>query len=151
MRRKTFSRSSIELELFPFLSVLACTIGSLILLIIVVTTQTLSNEKQVKIIAKTEVGENQTKQPRYLECNQEGIIIYPQKTFVSKYNLNNDYSPLSELISEIQQKSDQEYLIVIIRPTGIEVFKEVRNIIEEAGIDIGYEPLNEGWELKIEP
>ncbi len=150
MRRRTYSRNLIQTELFPFLSILACTIGTLILLIIVITTQTLQKEKEVKIIAKTEQGENQAKIPRYLECREDGIIIYPENKFVSKESINSYNSSLSQLILEVQQNSNQEYLIVAVRPKAIAVFRQVRTIIESAGIDIGYEPLNEGWTLKIE-
>ena len=45
MRRRS-KISKIETELFPFLSVLACTIGTLILLIIVVSTETLSDNPE---------------------------------------------------------------------------------------------------------
>lgn len=149
MRRKPHSRSSIEMELFPFLSVLACTIGTLILLIIVITTQTLSSEKQVKIVARNETGKNQAKTPRYLECREDGIVIYPEEKFVPTINISNSNSALSQLISDVQKNSNQEYLIVAIRPKGIKVFRQVRTIIEKAKIDIGYEPINEGWTLKI--
>ena len=62
MRRRTkFNKT--EIELFPFLSILACTIGSLILLIIVISTETLSGNPEVTIIAKSEGGGvNQKKQ-----------------------------------------------------------------------------------------
>jgi hypothetical protein len=41
-------------------------------------------------------------------------------------------------------------LIVAIRPYGIDVFDKVRALIESEGIDIGYEPIDEGWTLKIQ-
>jgi hypothetical protein len=150
MKRRSYTPNTIELELFPFLSVLACTIGTLVLLIIVITSQTLGSEKEVKIIARGESGINQTKIPRYIECKEDGIIIYPQETFVPKANITSANSALSSLIREVQANRNEEYLIVALRPTGIEVFKQVRSIIEDAGIDIGYEPINEGWTLKIE-
>ena len=73
MRRRSFAKKSLEVELFPFLSILACTIGTLILLIIVLTTQLLKDEREITIIAKQETsGENQGKIPRYIECREDG-------------------------------------------------------------------------------
>ncbi len=148
MRRRSHFHK-IEMELFPFLSILACTIGTLILMIIVVSTQTLSSSPEITIVAKTESGKNRSKKPRYIECREDGVIIYPTQEFVPKNKLDNSDSKLFELISEVQQKSNQEYVIVAVRPRGIEVFKQVRNLIESQGIDIGYEPIEEGWKLKI--
>ena len=107
-----------EIELFPFLSVLACTIGSLILLIIVISTQTLDSNPEVTILAQTEVGQNRKKQPRYIECQSGGIIIYPSKTLVPLAQIDQPDSPLQKLI-------------------------------ENEKIDIGYEPIQESWTLKI--
>lgn len=149
--RRRIKHSRIETELFPFLSVLACTIGSLILLIIVVSTETLSDKREVTIIAENEEGGiNQKKQPRYIECKEDGVIIHPNETFVPTNKLDQPDSALIKLIGEVKEKRDQEYVIVAVRPSGIDVFQQVRELIETEGIDIGYEPIEEGWTLKIQ-
>lgn len=148
--RRRFRKNKTEVELFPFLSVLACTIGSLILLIIVVSTQTLDSNPEVTIIAKTESGKNQGKQPRYIECTKDGLVIYPSKTFIPKQNIQKENPQLSKFISEVKKNSNKEYVIMAIRPQGIEVFQEIRDLLENEKIDIGYEPIEEGWTLKIE-
>lgn len=149
MRRRSKS-NKIVLELFPFLSVLACTIGSLILLIIVVSTETLNDNPEVTIIARSEGGENQKKQPRYIECKEDGIVIYPSQEFVSKNEMSQPNSPLTKFINEVKKNKDKEYIIVAVRPSGIEVFDTLRDIIMEEEIDIGYEPIEEDWTLKFE-
>ena len=164
MRRRTFLRQKTDVELFPFLSILACTIGTLILLIIVLTTQNLTkseviaeqqeenlkqNQKQVKIVARDDAknGANKSKNPVYIECREDGVILYPKKIFVSQAELTSYSSPLQELITLIKINRDKEYLIIAVRPKGVNVFKQVRNLVEEAEIDMGYEPIDEDWEL----
>ena len=149
MRKRSFTRNPIQVELFPFLSILACTIGTLILLIIVLTTQIFSSQQEVTIIAQTEAGSNQTKVPRYLECGENGVIIYPSQEFVAFKDLSQPNSSLVKLLAEVKQRREQEYLIVAIRPKGIETFHIVRDLIEERGIDLGYEPIDRAWQLKI--
>ena len=149
MPRRGSPRPPIELELFPFLSVLVCTIGTLILLIIVVTSQILSNQRQVTIVARSESGQNQTKTPRYIECQGNGIIIYPSQDLVLKEDIDSPSSALRRLLDEVSSRRNEEYLIVAIRPDGIDVFDKVRNLIEKENIDIGFEPIDEGWRLKI--
>ncbi|HAC63662.1 MAG TPA: hypothetical protein DCF68_09025 [Cyanothece sp. UBA12306] len=151
MPRRTFSRNYIEIELFPFLSILACTIGTLILLIIVLTTQLLSNQREITIIAKTDTaGDNNRKIPKYIECREDGVILHPSQEFVAKSEINSRGSKLSKLIAKVRENRNKEYLIVVLRPEGIEVFQKVREMVEKQGIDLGYEPLEKGWKLTIE-
>ena len=149
MRRRTISRSHTEVELFPFLSILACTIGTLILLIIVLTTQALQ-QQEVVIVAKEEgQGINASKSPRYIECRANGVVLHPSETFVPKNELTDPNSPLQKMLAEIKANRDREYLIVALRPNAIDVFNQVRNLVEKENIDIGYEPIDAGWTLKI--
>ena len=149
MRRRPISRNHTEVELFPFLSILACTIGTLILLIIVLTTQALE-QQEVTIIAKTEQGENRRKTPRYIECRHNGVVLYPSEEFVPQEQLDNPNSALQKLIDRVKANKDKEYLIVALRPNGIDVFERIRNLVEGEGIDIGYEPVDSTWKLIIQ-
>ncbi|NET62367.1 MAG: hypothetical protein F6K47_41575 [Symploca sp. SIO2E6] len=150
MRKRSISRQSNNVELFPFLSVLVCTIGTLILLIIVASSQILSSQSEVAIIAKSEDGKNQKKTPHYIECKEDGIIIHPSQEFVALPNLANSSSALGKLILQVSDRKEQEYIIVAVRPNGFQVFDEVRNLLEQADIDIGFEPIDQDWKLRIE-
>ena len=150
-RRSIPQKKHTEVELFPFLSILACTIGTLILLIIVLTTQAL-NKQEVTIVAKTEEsGVNKSKTPRYIECRDDGVVLHPSEEFVSRFDMNKANSPLQKLIAEVKANKNKQYLIVALRPDGIDVFNEVRNLVAGEGIDIGYEPVDFGWQLTVEP
>ncbi|AUC60961.1 hypothetical protein AA637_07230 [Cyanobacterium sp. HL-69] len=148
MRRRSRA-NKIEMELFPFLSVLACTIGTLILLIIVISTESIESSSEVTIIGQTEEGQNSAKTPRYIECREDGIILHPSEEFVPRNRLSRSNSPLLTLIEEVENNRNNEYVIVILRPTGLETFYEVRDLIEARNIDIGYEPIDEGLTLKF--
>jgi len=149
MPRSRRKSAEITLDLFPFLSILACTIGTLILLIIVMTMQSMEGQQEVTIVAKQEQGQNSQKSPRYWESSEAGVILYPEKTLVPLQDLTT--SPvLKAALDQLSANRDQEYLIIAVRPGGIEAFQELRNLVESLGIDIGYEPLDEGWQLKFE-
>lgn len=151
-RRNTFRKQQTEVELFPFLSVLACTIGTLILLIIVLTTQALEPQEAV-VIAKVDEnsqGLNQEKTPIYIECRKDGFTLHPNKKFAPRADLYDEASPLRKTIAELKANKNEQYLILILRPDGLEMFDKIREQVQEAGIDIGYEPLEYGIELKIE-
>lgn len=150
MRRRSISRQHNNVELFPFLSVLVCTIGTLILLIIVASSQILSSQQKVAIIARDEDGQNQTKKPHYIECLEDGIIIHPGQEFVSNQDIDNPDSAVGKLIAQVSTRKQQEYVIVAVRPDGFEVFDKVRSLLEQASIDIGFEPIDQDWKLKFQ-
>ena len=58
-------------------------------------------------------------------------------------------SALEKLLAQVSDRREQEYLIVAVRPDGIDVFDKVRDMVEQKRIDIGYEPIDEGWQLKV--
>jgi biopolymer transport protein ExbD len=145
-----------EVELFPFLSVLACTIGTLVLLIVVLTTQVLKPQ-EAKVVAKTVAktdenskGSNQKKTPIYIEAREDGFILYPGKKFAPRTELYDEKSALRKTIANLKANKDKQYLILILRPDGLEMFDKARQLVRGEGIDIGYEPLEYGLELKIE-
>lgn len=150
-RRSIYRKSQTEVELFPFLSVLACTIGSLILLIVVLTTQALEPQEAV-VVAKTDEnskGTNRDKTPIYIESRKDGFILHPSQEFAPRADLYDEKSPLRKTIAELKANKDKQYLILILRPDGLEMFEKVRQLVEQEGVDIGYEPLEYGLELNI--
>ncbi len=149
-RRKSHnSKPSQNLE--SFLDILTCTIGIFILMIIIMTTQAI-NKQEVTIVAQTEGenGANQSKNPRYIECRHNGVILYPGEEFVPQEKLNDPNSAMTKLIAQVQENRDREYLIVAIRSNGIDTFSLVRNLVAKAEIDFGYEPIDATWQLKIQ-
>ena len=151
-RRNIRRRQQTEVELFPFLSVLACTIGTLILLIIVLTTQALEPQEAV-IVAKADEdsqGSNTNKTPLYIEAREDGFILHPSKDFAPRADLYDEQSPLRKTIANLKANKDKQYLILILRPDGLEMFEKARELVQKEGIDIGYEPLEYGLDLKIE-
>ena len=145
-RRKPLAPPSIEIELFPFLSVLVCTIGSLLFLIIIVSVQAVNQDWiPMEIIANKE-----GKTARFVECSDEGIIIYNSKQeFIPSQAIASSNAALITFLDEISQQKEQEYILVVIRPSGIANFKKVRYLVESRNIDIGYVPFREKRPLRI--
>lgn len=158
-RRNASRKQKTEVELFPFLSVLACTIGTLVLLIVVLASQTLKPQ-EATVVAKTDVlvaktdkdgkGSNQKKVPVYIEARKDGFILYPGKKFAPRTDLYDEKSALRKTIANLKANKEKQYLILILRPDGLEMFDKARQLVQGEGIDIGYEPLEYGLELKIE-
>ncbi|BAY50981.1 hypothetical protein NIES2134_114370 [Thermostichus vulcanus NIES-2134] len=147
MRRR--QSHPLQLDLFPFLSILACTIGTLILLVVVISASGLGRERSnVQILAR-ENAQNGERTPHYLECRREGVIIHPQKVLVPKADLDQPTSALGILLANLRRQGDREYIIIAVRPDGFDCFEEVRYQAEQAGVALGYEPFNAEWKLCV--
>jgi hypothetical protein len=150
MARKRNARlSGATVELFPFLAVLACVIGALTLIIIVVTTSALGGRRAITLTARDTHGRIVAKIPRYVEVRGDGVLLHPSGTLVTADELETARSPLRLLLAEVAKRRDREYVIVALRPDGYKLFTKVREMIEGRGLDIGYEPIDAGWRLRI--
>ncbi len=134
-----------ELDLFPFLSVLACTIGTLILMVVVISTSSLSRDRSnVQILARETAQGDKT--PRYVECLERGILIHPEKTLVPIAQIDNPNAAFVRFLNQVKTRPS-DYVIVAVRPNGFDCFEKARIEIERAGVAIGYEPFNADWKL----
>lgn len=138
-------------ELFPFLSVLACMIGTLVLVIISITSGVLGSRRSIVLVARDSQGRNLTLQPRYVEVRGDGVLLHPGEVFVPESELERLGTPLHALLREVSANRDREYVIVALRPDGYPHFDRVRAQVERRGIQIGYEPVDAGWTLRVRP
>lgn len=136
-------------ELFPFLSVLACVIGTLVLLVILVTSGILGSKRSITLVGTSGPGHNSTLRPHYVEVTGGGIILHPGKELVPTSEIGRGNTALARLLREVAAKRDREYIIVALRPSGYPYFDRVRDQVEGKGIEIGYEPIDEDWKLRI--
>lgn len=141
--------ASLTVELFPFLSVLACVIGTLVLLVILVTSGLLGSKRSISLIAEAGAGHNASLRPRYVEVTGTGVTLHPGGETVARAELGRANTALSRLLREVSANRDEEYIIVALRPSGYPHFDRVRDQVEGRGIKIGYEPIDEGWKLRI--
>jgi hypothetical protein len=146
MSRRRKARSSPSL--FPFLSVLLCAMG---VLIVVISGQNLiAVGGGLDQVLEIGAGAFEGKEPIYIECREDMILIYPDFTEVPLQEIK-DESPDSEwaqLLSRLETRKEDEYLVFLIRPEGVEAYDYCEyqaNVIR--GIDVGKDALLTGGEL----
>jgi hypothetical protein len=148
MRKLRASRRA-QTELFPFLSVLACIIGTLILLVITVSSTVLGTRRSVTLSAREQVGENKALVPHYIEVRADGVVLHPTLEFVRTRDLKKPDRALRRLLRQVAANASSEYIIVAVRPDGFGLFDTVRSEVEGRRIRIGYEPVPAEWKLRI--
>lgn len=139
-RRKT---KDPEFSLFPFLSVLVSVMGTLILIIAGMTQIGLAVPKQR---VEIDAFDPSKKNPVYVECQKEGVLIHPDDptngapVFVTRYRMDDPDSAWYALKTRLQYDSTR-YLQMLVRQDGVRTFNDVRAAVSDTGIDVGYEPL----------
>lgn len=117
-----------SLDLFPFLSVIVCTIGSLVLIIIMIVLQSEDSTVGAK--------------KYYIECrcNQWKLVKneYSSKKYSQQLSNSStivEDTSFSYFIKDIQLESDSVSIHIDVYPSGIEVFRKIRNQIIKMDID----------------
>lgn len=149
--RRSPARGGAQAELFPFLAVLACMIGTLIVVIIAVTTGVLGEKRSITLVARDDQGRNVTLRPHYVEVRGDGVILHPGMEFVPAGRVRARDTALRLLLRAVEARRETDYVIVAVRPDGFELFDTVRDQVEGRGIQIGYEPVDADWKLRIRP
>ncbi len=139
--------------LFPFLSVLAVVMGTLILIIAGMTQLSLAAAKQR---VEIEPFDPRMKTPIYVECRRDGLLIHPtdptsrdDAAFVNRSAMGLVGSPWDELTTRLQYSSTH-YLLLLVRPDGVGTFADARTMVSSTNIDLGYEPLFGDGDVRFE-
>jgi hypothetical protein len=145
-RRK---KNEIPVSFFSFLDIMTSFMGTLMLILISITLVALKMEKKdVLIKIKAEEREEMTKKPIFVECTQDKLVIHPELTETPLDKIEYRDSPFMNLIYTLDRSAN--YIIFAVRPGGVKTFKRSRKEAEAMGIDIGFEPINQQWNIKLE-
>jgi hypothetical protein len=143
MTRRIVKRRPAPISLFSFLDILGGTIGVLTLIIAVFLIQMTRGNQIVQMVSEGQ--QFQDRIASYIICNGDGYVELhdggtPQSTTINS-------AIVSKFLREL--KSDpNRYLILGVRPKGFDDFERLRNRAESLNIQVGYEPLDDGWRIR---
>lgn len=154
-----------QISLFPIFNILVCTLGVLIFILVTVVTVSLGVGKTISLVPDMKGTHRHQKKPTYVEWNGTDLIVHPS---MQKVNIDIDLkkfktyeeiyayldkiiegSPMKAVLNNIIEHRDSNYLLVLVRPSGFSNFIILRGYIEDKKIDIGYEPIDQGWNIRI--
>ncbi len=149
----------VKFDLSSFMAVLIMTIGCMIILLVTNVVVIISNPENLTIttlvpraydpeanedkeLAK-KMGEpmfsNKNKEPSYVDVYPDKLIIYPGEHVLPIQDLEQSGNAFEQLLDQVNEKKDTEYIILVLRPQSSRVAKMLRNAIEDRGIDVGLE------------
>jgi len=148
-------KTKIDIDVLPYLSIMLCVLGIICLIIVVMVMNIALNPKAAKVLAfhmlyqgfaKGEsatpgAGGNVVKSPSYLDCSAEGVNIFPGDITVLAGELQQTSNQVKVVIDRIQGNASNEYVIVLVRPGSLPVYRQVRKMLANRPIDIAYDAL----------
>jgi len=85
--------------------------------------------------------------PIYVECRENEAVVWPVGTVVAMAESELDAASFADWLSAADVKPPADYVVFLIRPSGIATFDVLRDLSEKSGFKVGYEPILEQWEL----
>ena len=159
---RLFDDSEEEISLFPMFNILACTLGVMVFILATVATVSLGADKAVEIVANVAPGEDEPRIPIWIEWDGTDLTLLPtgeQATFsraldeIATWEATWAYmsgalggSRLGARIADVGLNTENQYIVLLVRPEGFEELPEVRGYFEFLGIDVGYEPIDPTWQ-----
>jgi hypothetical protein len=149
------TKTKTDLDVVGFLSVMSIVTGLICLILFVIALRIAMNPEQLKIISfklftsKRAQPPLKPKVPTYLDCWKEHVIIYSnegsrQFTFDDLKRPGND---LERTLLKIEANSAREYVIVMVRPGSVELYRTVRNAVGRRQVEVGYDAVDADFDV----
>jgi hypothetical protein len=155
-RRKA---EKIDIDVLPYLSIMAITLNLLCLILIVTVTRIALNPEALPVMVleglyKSEEEYDPTKGvlkvPHYVDCRPDSLVIYPGESTVSAAMLGEPGNPFERLLDRVSANSAKEYVILLVRPDSARFYREARRMISERDIDVGYDAVDSDYTINWE-
>jgi hypothetical protein len=135
--------------LFPFISILICTLGCLLMVTMSWVALALGPglSEQWRVMTRGPGDRSVEKAPTLLEWDGDAVTVHPEKVRVpwaaaSVNNGRND-SAFGRLLELVRKNRERQYLYVAVRPSGFGNLDPLLALIRSQQIDVGYEPIQQ--------
>ena len=141
--KKHYKQINIDVE--PFLSIMAIVLKLISLILVVIVMRIAVNKDSKRIInllpssSRGGVTSDLAKEPSYIDCFSNCVVLYPLIVTNTWEELQRPDNEVDALLDKIQTKSKTDYVIVMARPDSVKVFRQIRKMVNERTIDVGYD------------
>lgn len=136
-------RQPASISLFPFLSVLMCAIGTLVLVICGMTLLSLESGQQTFVVTieeqgKTRRGQAFKQQPIYVVCAGTGLTIFRSSSEQEKLPTDElDDARMRQLVSELRNLQGKRWPVLFVKPSGLDHMTRLYKRLQAADIKVG--------------
>lgn len=147
--KKHYKQINIDVE--PFLSIMAIVLKLVSLILVVIVMRIAVNAEGKKIVVLTEwkgrTTSDKAKEPRYIDCYQDYVVMYPSFVTNTFENLQQPDNAVEKMLDDVEKKAAKEYVVVMARPDSVKIFRSIRKMIGEHKIDVGYDVVSADFKV----
>jgi len=146
------AKGKTDLDVLGFLSVMSIVTGLICLILFVIALRIAMNPKLVKIVSfklfsSSRANPNNPKVPSYIDCAPDGLTLYPGNKKLTWEDLQESGNELEKMLDRIQARTEEEYVIVMVRPKSVKFYRAVRSMLSKRPIDIGYDVIDADFKV----
>jgi len=148
-RQKEYKKIDIDVE--PFLSIMAIVMKLISLILVVIVMRIAMNPNLKKIVALQGLWSGSgnivdAKEPRYLDCYPDKVIIYPHAITNTWADLQRPDNAIEQMLDRMD--SSNEYVVIMARPQSVKYFRAVRKMVRDRPkIDVGYDAVSANFRV----
>ena len=149
-RQKTKTKT--DLDVIGFLSVMSIVTGLICLILFVIALRIAMNPRALRIVSfklftSSRASPVNPKVPSYVDCTPEGLILYPGEVKLTWEALQRPDNELVKMLDRIQENTANEYIIVMVRPESVKFYRQVRKLVGQRPIDVGYDAIDAEFKI----
>ena len=137
-------------DLLPFIAILLCVLGSLLLVTISISALSIGPGIGEGWLPTRDSG-NADKTPVLIEWDgSTAIIQYEGKKLQAKWSGYADKSAeLEQVLDDLSRRSSTHYALFAVRPSGFNNFERFADKFRDRKIDVGYEPIKQEKPVRL--
>lgn len=150
----------IGLALFPFLSVLLCAIGTMVVVFAGTVLTSLDATRQTFVVSIGEIearrpGQAWRRQPVYVLCADGGLTVFYSSQRVARLPAAalqgaGGERRLGELADSLDRLRAQRWPVLFVKPSGVQAMERLYPRLRRRGIPVGRWAFSEGSTLVVE-
>ena len=146
MMKSRNGESGDHFDLLPFINILMCTLGTLLLVTLSLASLSLGTAGETWEIG-IENAEGPEKQPILIEWDGAALVVHGDLGKETIAWSPDDKAAKSEsfetLLEDLAGRKDESYALFAVRPSGFGSFESLKREFKGHGVEIGYEPIGQ--------
>ena len=93
--------------------------------------------------------QNMRQDPIYIDVEADRLTIYPERKTIEARDLAFEGNDFERFLGDVEKVKSARYIVLLLRPGSAVFQRQLRQVIRDRGIDVGFEPWDTGREIEV--